>query len=159
MKYLFIEGSLKKKGWSYIKKYFLFQFDSASYVIEFQHNNIVFNLLISCYIFLDTNYRVKLNKYIYISFFKTVLRVMLRCQSDLLVIDFSNVVSCLFFIICHYFRYLKYIYLNSLLLFYFIFIKAKFDLSNKCFINKLKNFNESIYNEYIYLLSINWMLC
>lgn len=120
MKYLFIEGSLKK-GWSYIKNYFLFHFDSASYVIEFQHNNIVFNLLFMFYIF-DTNYRVKLNKYIYFIFqncFACDVKMSVWSFRDLLVIDFSNVVSCLFFfIICHYFRYLKYIYLNSLLLFY-----------------------------------------
>lgn len=119
MKYLFIEGSLKK-GWSYIKNYFLFHFDSASYVIELQHNNIVFNLLFMFYIF-DTNYRVKLNKYIYFIFqncFTCDVKMSVWSFGDLLVIDFSNVVSCLFFIICHYFRYLKYIYLNSLLLFY-----------------------------------------
>lgn len=135
MKYLFIEGSLKK-GWSYIKNYFLFHFDSASYVIEFQINNIVFNLLISCYIFLDTNYRVKLNKYIYFIFqnrFSRDIKMSFWSFGDLLVIDFSNVVSCLFFIICHYFRGLKYIFLNSLLLFYFIYITAKFDFVKQVF--------------------------
>lgn len=135
MKYLFIEGSLKK-GWSYKKNYFLFHFDSASYVIEFQNNNIVLNLLISCYIFLDTNYRVKLNKYIYFIFqncFSRDIKMSFWSFSDLLVIDFSNVVSCLFFIICHYFRGLKYIFLNSLLLFYFIYITAKFDFVKQVF--------------------------
>lgn len=131
MKYLFIEGSLKK-GWSYIKNYFLFHFDSASYVIEFQHNNIVFNLLISCWIFFETNYRVKWNKYIYFIF-----QNCFTCDVKMSVWSFgdrlSNVVSCLFFIICHYFRYLKYIYLNSLLLFYFIYITAKFDFVKQVF--------------------------
>lgn len=43
-------------------------------------------------------------------------------------------------------------------LFYFINITAKFDFVKQvCFINELKNFNESIYNECIYLLYL--LLC